>query len=281
MTIVFDRVKVRRNRERVAQNTDDFFLFNWAADQITERLAIVTRSFDTKLQIGTRGKKFDGAITMDLACGYHAHILGDEEFLPFGANTFDLVLSVLSLHTVNDLPGALVQIKKCLKPDGLFLGAVLGGESLHELRSCLTRAEIELTGGMSPRVAPFTDKPQMGALLQRAGFALPVVDSDIVTVTYESIFALMHDLRKMGEGNAISKKIKTFSRRDLFIRANELYKQDYAEGDGRIRASFEIIFLHGWAPSDSQQKPLRRGSATTRLADFLGTEEIKAAEKPH
>lgn len=281
MTIVFDRLQIKQQRERAAHHKESFFLFDWAMDQIMDRLAVVTRPFDKRLQIGARGKKMDGAIIMDMAAGHNASLIADEEFLPFGPNTFDLAISALSLQTVNDLPGALLQIRKCLKPDGLFLAAILGGESLHELRDCLARAEMEITGGMSPRIAPFADKPQMGALLQRAGFSLPVVDSDIVTVTYECIFSLMKDLRQMGEGNAIAERMKKISRRDLFVRAGELYKENHAEADGRIRASFEIIFLHGWAPAESQQKPLRPGSATTRLADALGTAEIGAGEKPH
>ena len=281
MTIIFDKRQARLNRERAVRHGADFFLFDWAMNQISDRLEIVTRTFDKKLHIGGRGKRLDGAIIMDMAEGLGCDILADEEFLPFPKNTFDLVTSALTFHMTNDLPGALLQICNALKPDGLFLAAMLGGETLYELRDCLARAEIERSGGVSPRIAPFADKPQMGALLQRAGFALPVVDSDILTVTYDSIFALMKDLRQMGEGNAIAARIKHVTRRDAFIRAGELYQRDYADTNGRIRASFEIIFLHGWAPSETQQKPMRPGSAATRLADALGTAEIKTGEKPH
>jgi NADH dehydrogenase [ubiquinone] 1 alpha subcomplex assembly factor 5 len=208
-------------------------------------------------------------------------VAADEDFFPFAPCSLNLVVSALNLHTVNDLPGALLQINKSLKPDGLFIAAIMGGETLFELRRCLEEAELELTGGVSPRVAPFADKPQMGDLLQRAGFSLPVVDSDIVTVSYNSIFSLMRDLRRMGEGNATVGRHKTFTPRSLFLRAGEIYAEKFADPDGRIRASFEIIFLIGWAPHTSQQKPLRPGSAKTRLAEFLGTEEIGTGEKPH
>jgi SAM-dependent methyltransferase len=216
-------------------------------------------------------------VSMDLTG--KADIYADEEFLPFADQSFDLVLSSLSLHTVNDLPGALLQIRNALKPDGLFLGAMLGGETLYELRQVLAEAEIVVRNGAAPRVFPFADKPQAGALLQRAGFNLPVIDSEIVTVTYENIFKLMRDLRMMGEGNAILKRDKTFPGKALFMEAARLYQEKFAESDGRIRATFEIIFMIGWAPHASQQKPLPRGSAQKSLAEHLGTSEISAQEK--
>lgn len=205
-------------------------------------------------------------------------IFADEEFLPFANESFDLVLGTLNLHTVNDLPGALLQIRKSLKPDGLFLASMLGGETLYELRQVMTQAEMNTRGGISPRIAPFADKQQMGALLQRAGFNLPVVDSDIITVTYDNIFKLFHDLRYMGEGNAIAARDKTPPGKKLFMEAARLYQEQFAGADGRITASFEIIFLTGWAPHSSQQKPLRPGSAETSLADALSTREIKTGD---
>ncbi len=206
------------------------------------------------------------------------NVYADEEFFPFADESFDLVLSTLNLHAINDLPGALLQTRKSLKPDGLFLAAMLGGETLHELRHVMTQAEMNIRGGISPRIFPFADKQQMGALLQRAGFSLPVVDSDILTVTYDNVFKLFHDLRYMGEGNAIAARDKTPPGKKFFLEAARLYQEQFAEPDGRITASFEIIFLTGWAPHASQQKPLRPGSAETSLAEALKTHEIKTGD---
>lgn len=204
--------------------------------------------------------------------------VADPEALPVGAASVDLVLSVLSLHGVNDLPGTLVQIRRALRPDGLLLAAFFGGDTLNELRSCLEQAEIEVRGGVSPRVAPFADLRDIGGLLQRAGFALPVTDQDRVTVTYESAFALMRDLRAMGETNALAARERRFTPRSVFLRAAELYQQRHAV-DGRIPATFDINYLTGWAPHDSQQQPLRPGTAQTRLAEALGSTEESAGEK--
>lgn len=282
MITVFDRRQIRRQRARAAASFNDHgFLFDWTMKQIGDRLSVVRRKFPFCAQLGERGPSLDATefgIETQIIAG--RDILCEEDFLPFAPQSYDLVVSALNLHTVNDLPGALLQINRSLKPDGLFVAALLGGETLYELRTCLSEAELELSGGITPRVAPFVDKPQMGGLLQRAGFALPVVDSDIVTVTYESIFPLMKDLRLMGEGNAIAERSRHFTCRTLFLRAGELYAQRFADPDGRIRASFEIIFLLGWAPHASQQQPLKPGSAKTRLADALGTDEIGTGEKP-
>ena len=294
---VFCRDAVRTNRIRCLDSFSEYdFLFEWARKDLTRRLSEVNRRFESCLHIGGRSpvlkSESDGKIThlsvMDIdeavisasnKQDYDSFVVGHEEFFPFGVETFDLCLSNLCLHSVNDLPGALLQIRKALKPDGLFLSAMLGGETLHELRACLTDAEIEIKGGLSPRVFPFADKQQAGALLQRAGFALPVVDSEIITVTYPHIFKLMNDLRGMGEGNAIKARSSCFTERALFMRAGELYHERYSEPDGRLAASFEIIFMIGWSPHDSQQKPLRPGSAENRLADALGSDEIKTGEK--
>ncbi len=284
MIAVFDRQQVKRQRLRCAQRfMNHAFLFDWTMKQLEDRMDVVRRNFETCVQLGARGRNFaskqaEHVITAD---SLNADVICDEEFFPFKDKSIDLIVSPLSLHTVNDLPGALIQINRALRPDGLFMGAMLGGETLYELRACLADAELELSGGVTPRIAPFADKPQAGALLQRAGFALPVIDSEIVTVTYESIFPLMHDLRFMGEGNAIAERSKNFTRRTLFLRAGEIYKNKFADSDGRIRASFEIIFLLGWAAHETQQQPLKRGSATARLADILGTQEIGTGEKPH
>ncbi len=275
--VVFDPAQRRRTRARALENrtADAMFLPDWAGRHLLDRLQDVRRDFSYALKIGTRDHIAlpCPAVTMDLA-GTPA-IIAEEEFLPFAPHSFDLVFSALSLHTANDLPGALIQIRRALKPDGLFLAAMLGGETLHELRQCLQQAELDLSGGLSPRVAPFADKQQMGALLQRAGYALPVVDSDIVTVTYRDFSRLLRDLRGMGETNMMAARQKSFTARALFTRAEALYREMFADLDGQLRASFEIIFLLGWAPHDSQQKPLKPGSATARLADILHTDETK------
>jgi SAM-dependent methyltransferase len=206
-------------------------------------------------------------------------LAADEETLPFAEASFDAVFSLLSLHWVNDLPGALVQIRRALKPDGLFLAALLGGETLTELRGALMQAEIEEEGGAGPRVSPFADVAQAGGLLQRAGFALPVADVDSITVSYPDAFRLMQDLRGMGETNAVAAHRRTASRRATLMRAAALYSERHADQDGRLPATFQVVYLTAWAPHESQPQPLRPGSAKARLADALGTEEQSAGEK--
>jgi SAM-dependent methyltransferase len=205
-------------------------------------------------------------------------VLGDEEHLPFRGERFDLAVSLLALQSVNDLPGALVQIRRALNPDGLFIGALLGGTTLNELRQAFTQAEAELEGGVSPRVAPFADVRDLGGLLQRAGFALPVTDSEVVRVRYGDPFALMRDLRLMGFTNSLSDRRKTPLRRATLLRMAQIYAERFADPDGRLPATFEIVWLSGWAPHESQQKPLRPGSAKMRLADALGVPENPATE---
>ncbi|NCO02834.1 MAG: methyltransferase domain-containing protein [Alphaproteobacteria bacterium] len=288
--LVFDTKRLNQQRERAQSKlTDHGFLIDWSRDQLLSRLDIIRREFETVLQLGNRTAldktKIKGLQTLDISDTilpiHHNEdfILCDQEWLPFDKDRYDLIISPLHLHTINDLPGALTQLKNALKADGLFLSAILGGETLYELRDVMSRAEIEVTGGMSPRVAPFADMPQMGSLMQRAGFNLPVVDSEIVTVTYDHLFKLMHDLRYMGEGNALIERSKSFNNRKLMMRSAELYQELYAEEDGRLKATFEIIFLIGWKPHESQQKPLRPGSAKNRLADALNTTEISADDK--
>jgi SAM-dependent methyltransferase len=207
-------------------------------------------------------------------------IVADEEALPFADQSLDLVISLLSLQTVNDLPGVLIQVRRALKPDGLFLGALLGGDTLAELRDSFAAAEAEVEGGVSPRVAPFADVRELGALLQRAGFALPVADVDRIVVRYASPFALMDDLRRMGETNLLNERRRAPLRRATLLRMAAIYAERFADADGKVRATFDIVWLSGWAPHESQQQPLRPGSARTRLADALGTREIPAGEKP-
>jgi len=208
------------------------------------------------------------------------HVVADEEALPFADGTLDLVVSGLSLQAVNDLPGVLVQVRRALKPDGLFLAALLGGDTLAELRQSFAVAESEHDGGVSPRVAPFPDLRDLGALLQRAGFALPVTDVDRITVRYATPLGLLHDLRRMGAANPLVERRRVPLRRATLMRAMAVYAARFADADGRVRASFEVIWLSGWSPHENQQKPLRPGSAKKRLADALGTTEIPTGEKP-
>lgn len=288
--VVFDPATVRRRRLRAhGLGVDGMFLSDWCLHQIAERLSLIRRRFPRVLQLGGFNSP-QAREALKIAAGAEAHLIVDTaplpgthlaaepDMLPFPNQSFDLIVSPFTLHSVNDLPGALLQVRRLLRPDGLFLAAMAGGETLHQLRACLTEAEFSLRGGVSPRVFPFADKPEMGGLLQRAGFALPVVDSEIVTVTYDHALRLMADLRMMGEGNSIAGRHRGFAGRALFAEATRLYHDTYAEPDGRIPAAFEIIFLLGWAPHESQQKPSRRGSATVSLADALGTKEQPAGE---
>jgi SAM-dependent methyltransferase len=294
--VVFDDQAVRRNRDRAATGDhSNRFLADWCVRALQDRLDVVKRKFPAALQIGaltspaalTALKKQAGIETLVQIDTASAPLAGqpgqcvqaDADLLPFADSSFDLAFSPFALHTVNDLPGALLQIRRVLKPDGLFVAAMAGGETLHDLRQCLMDAELAVRGGVSPRVFPFAGKPEMGALLQRAGYALPVVDSDFVTVTYDSAFKLMRDLRLMGEGNAIANRERGFARRALFMEAARLYAERHAGADGRIEARFEIVFLLGWSPHASQQKPLRPGQATIRLADALGSREQSAGDK--
>ena len=281
---IFERPAVRRARNRAAAKFKDHdFLFTRTMNDISARLEDIKREFPLALQIGARGRfespKVKTVIATDIAESFAPDILAENDFLPFADASFDLAVSALDLHTVNDLPGALLQIRRALKPDGLFLAALFGGETLHELRACLMEAEMDKRGGASPRVFPFADRPQMAGLMQRAGFALPVVDSEIITVTYDHPFKLMRELRGMGESNSIAERDKTPVTKAMMMNAAQRYFDRYADSDGRIRASFEIIFLSGWAPHESQQKPLRPGSAQKSLAETLGTAEESTGEK--
>jgi SAM-dependent methyltransferase len=285
---VFDRRLVRRNRDRAASKLAEHdFLFREVAERLADRLDDVTRKFPRALDLGCHGGELAailrgrGGIETLVQCELspvmaqqaqkngRATLVADEEILPFAPESFDLVISNLSLHWVNDLPGCLIQIRQCLKPDGLFLAAMLGGETLAELRQALMEAELATNGGVSPRVSPFADLRDAGGLLQRAGFALPVVDGDRLTATYPDILALMRDLRGMGEANAVQARPRRFAPRTLFTRADRLYRCS-AAADGRLPASFQIMTMTAWAPHAAQQQALPRGSARTRLADALG-----------
>jgi SAM-dependent methyltransferase len=285
--LIFDRARLRNTGPRPTSKNKDFsFLDTWAVRQLETRLADVKRTFPSALlmgraaQINAKPGQIENLIHMRFAKDEHKpDVLADEEFLPLREHSLDLVISLLNLHAVNDLPGTLIQIRRALKPDGMFLAVMFGGETLYELRQSLMQAELQLKNGVSPRVFPFADKPQMGALLQRAGFALPVVDSEIVTVTYKDMFGLIEDLRGMGERNIINNRSRTNPGKKFFMDAARSYADKFSDADGRIRASFEMIFLIGWAPHESQQKPLAPGSARSRLADALGAQEMKTAGK--
>lgn len=291
---VFDRKLVRQHRERAAPGFSGAdFLIGESAARLADRLLDVSRVFPLALDLGCHagglgkvleaspkiGALFQADFSPAMARAARARndrpaICADEEFLPFGPRCLDLVLSNLSLHWVNDLPGALSQIRMALKPDGLLLAAMFGAETLKELRGVLIDAEIEIAGGTAPRVSPFTDVRDAGNLLTRAGFSLPVVDAETITVTYSDMFKLMADLRAMGETNTVLERRRVPTRRDVFLRAAALYSERFSDGRGRISASFQIITMTAWAPHASQQKPLRPGSATTRLADALQSKEI-------
>jgi SAM-dependent methyltransferase len=275
--VIFDRRLLRARLTRAAAIGPVTFLLDRAADDMAERLSAVLRPFDIAADLGTPTDAVRRAIAGRV--GTIAAVVADEEALPFRDASLDLVVSALALQFVNDLPGTLIQIRRALKPDGLFLAAMTGGESLAELRVAFAEAEAEVEGGVSPRVAPFADLRDLGALLQRAGFALPVTDVDRVTVRYASPLDLMHDLRRMGAGNVLTERRRTPLRRSTLRRMLEIYAERFADLDGRIRATFEIVWLSGWAPHESQQKPLPPGSAKTRLADALRTQEISAGEK--
>jgi SAM-dependent methyltransferase len=286
-SVVFDRALYRRRlAAALAAGYPDFLLERCVGD-LDERLSAVLRRFERAADLGTplplAGQvlraRAGGLLRMAEAAEAGATVVGDLEALPFAAESLDLAASLLALHAVNDLPGALIQIKRALKPDGLFIACLLAGQSLTELRQSLLAAEVELTGGASPRVAPFADLRDLGALLQRAGFALPVIDSESVTVRYGNMFGLLRDLRAMGWANALSERSRKPLRRGVLLRAAELYTERFSDPDGRLRATFEIVWLSGWAPHESQQKPLRPGSAKARLADALGVSEIGAGDK--
>ena len=286
---IFDRKLLRARRARAYALGPETFLIDRVAAELAERLSAVLRRFERAVDLGTptdavrRALEGGGKVASLIAAApYDApvRVAADEEALPFADGSLDLVVSALALQFVNDLPGTLIQLRRALKPDGLLLAALVGGDSLAELREAFAQAESEIEGGISPRVAPFADLRELGALLQRASFALPVVDSDKLTVRYESVFDLMRDLRRMGATNVLNERRRAPLRRATLHRMAEIYAERFADPDGRVRATFEIAWLSGWAPHESQQKPLRPGSAQRRLADALGTKEIPTGEKP-
>lgn len=285
----FDRKVLRIRRNRAAGDFDGAaFLVEHAAHEIIDRLDDIKRTYGIALDLGSHtgclsrllqaSNKASHVIACDAAEAMLQRMamprfVADEDGLPIANEALDMIVSALSLHWINDLPGALIQARRALKPDGLFLAALLGAGTLNELRDVLISAESELTGGAAARIAPFADVRTLGGLLQRAGLALPVVDSDQIVVRYDDIFALVRDLRRMGGTNALTGDRPPL-RRDVLMRAASLYAERYSDADSRIRATFEIVYLTGWAPHDSQQQPLAPGSARMRLADALKTREV-------
>ncbi len=264
--ILFDRALLRVRQDRARRGEAATFLLDRVAEDIEERLHAVLREFADAADIWTPGDilrksspdRFKSVTRISL----------DEtgqEVLPLQPESLDLAVSALAFQFVNDLPGVLAQIRRALKPDGLLLAAMLGGDTLTELRQCFAAAETECEGGVSPRVAPFADLRDVGALLQRAGFALPVTDVDRVVVRYDSAFVLMHDLRRMGATNILVERRRTPTRRATMLRMAQIYGERFADSDGRIRATFDVIWLSGWAPHPNQQKPLQPGSAKASL----------------
>ena len=288
---LFDRTQLVRLRDRASASYGDFnFLKEMASERLADRLADVRRQFSYGLDVGCHDGtlfphlKQTGKIAEMAHCDVSPAFLDGlsedietrlmtGEILPAQEGEFDLIASCLFLHWVTDLPGLLKQMRLALKPDGLLLVSLLGGRTLQELRACLSEAETEVSGGMRARCAPMADIRDIGGLMQRAGLAMPVADSDLITVDYPNIFRLMADLRGMGETNALVDRNKSFSRRDLFFRAGDIYQERYGTKAGTIPACFEIVTITGWAPDATQPKPLRPGSATNRLAEALGVVE--------
>ncbi len=305
--IVFDRAVVRRHRERAAEDFSGYdFLVREVAERLADRLEDVTRSFPLALDLGCHDGTLASLIgerggietlvqsDLSFAMARKAHeaaaertgspercpaLVADEEMQPFAEGCFDLVISSMGLHWVNDLPGALLQANLALKPDGLFLGAILGGDTLHELRQSLLMAESELEGGAGPRVSPFAQLQDAAGLLQRAGFALPVADVDSITVNYANPLKLMDDLRGMGQSNAVIGRRNTLSRRETLMHAAQIYEEEFGDETGTVPATFQVIFLTGWRPAANQQQPLRPGAARHSLAEALGTQEVKTGVK--
>lgn len=284
MDAIFDleALAARRRRASAIADPGAAFLMDRAVTELGERLSAVERRFENAAALfsttagaseAVRASGKAGAVTRVEA---DAGLLDGEgvtavpETVPFGPESLDLAVSLYALHAMNDVPGMLVQIRRALRPDGLFLGCMAGAGTLGELRAALLQAETELYGGASPRVFPFADVRDAGALLQRAGFALPVTDVETVTVRYDTMFALMRDLRAMGATNALAARSRRPASRALFMRAGEIYADSFADPDGRVRATFTTIWLSGWAPHESQRKPLKPGSAAVSLTQILG-----------
>jgi SAM-dependent methyltransferase len=280
--IIFDRELLRKRRDRAADASAADFLFKRTEEDLADRISGITRAFENVALVDCF---LSGQIESHLSSRgakeiHHVHVRNEAELLVAEPGVqYDLAISLHSMQWLNDLPGVLAQIKRLLKPDGLLLAAMIGGDTLTELRDALASAESEIEGGISPRVSPFVEVRTLGGLLQRAGFALPVTDVDRMSVRYANPLRLMHDLRAMGATNVLHERSRKPLRRATLLRAAEIYQQRFADADGRIRATFEILWLSGWAPHESQQQPLKPGSAKARLADALRAVELPAGDK--
>jgi SAM-dependent methyltransferase len=279
---LFDRNLLEIRARRARKSGAERFLLDRAIEELTGRLGAVTRRFERALDIGTPDHPALCAVlaaTGQIGGIDRADVDPETETVTAPSKDYDLAVSALAMQWFNDLPGVLAQIKRLLKPDGLLLVALIGGDTLFELRQSLAAAEEAVEGGVSPRVSPFVEVRTLGALLQRAGFALPVTDTERLTVRYPGALELMRDLRRMGATNALIERSRKPLRRATLFRAVEIYAERFADADGRVRATFEILWISGWAPHPSQQQPLKPGSAKARLADALRTDEISAGDK--
>lgn len=282
----------RRLRARRLARPGADVLLAAATDELAARLSAVSRDFPgVAVDLATpepmladrlaAGRRTGGVVWIDrlaTAGPNRLAVAAGAEALPLAEASVDLIVSALGLQWTHDLPGALVQIRRALRPDGLFLGVLAGGETLAELRRALTEAELAERGGAAPRVSPFAELRDLGALLQRAGFALPVADQERFTLRYDDPLALMHDLRAMGATNVLADRDRRPLTRPIIARTAAIYANRFADPDGRVRATFDLLWLSGWAPHESQQRPLRPGSAKARLADALGTREVPAGD---
>ena len=277
--ILFDRARLRKQRQRRAADfAQHDFLLREAAASLAESLDAITYRFPTIVELGASGHlapllasrpgtaRF---LTTDSTPALRPDIIADEEWLPFADASIDAILSVGALHWVNDLPGCLAQIRRALKPDGLFLATLPGPDTLRELRTCFAEAEAQLYGGITPRIAPFPDVRDAGGLLQRTGFALPVIDREILTVTYPDLRTLMHDLRGSAQSNMLQQKAQHFSSRRFFNLTEKIYREKFTDAENRLIASFEFVTLTAWAPAPTQQQPAKRGSGQISLKDVL------------
>lgn len=267
---VFDLALLKKRQARAMKAGAETFLLDRIVEDLSERLHAVVRDFQNAADIGSPGHAVADVLAASTKQSRHVDWSANErEALSLEANSLDLVVSALALQFVNDLPGVLAQVQHALQPDGYFLAATVGGDTLTELRQSFAEAEVALDGGLSPRVIPMLDLRDAGALLQRAGFALPVTDVDRVTVRYDNMFGLMRDLRRMGATNMLADRHRAPLRRATLMRAAEVYAQRFSDADGRIRATFDIVWMAGWSPHESQPKPLRPGSAKVSLEDAV------------
>ena len=274
--ILFNRAQLRKRRGRMGQRfANHDFLWREATARIEESLSFITHRFPTVVGFGTHAMEKPAGTSHFIHCADSAgwpqlhQLVADEELLPFADNSVDAVISILNLQWVNDLPGALAQMQRMLKPDGLFMAISPGGETLRELRSIFAEAESAISGGITPRISPFIDVRDGGALLQRAGFALPVADTELLTISYSNLFALMDDVRGSGSANVLQQRVQHFTPRGFFLEAAARYANQWGDGQGRITATMEFVTLTGWKPSANQQQPAKRGSGQVSLKDVL------------